>query len=83
MRSDARTGARRAGPASIQDPGRGPQMDGWIGRRCEAAGGGRPLPPLLCIKGPGNARGGVGEVKRENLINVIGASPRRVEIKLN
>lgn len=62
-------------------------MDGWVDRRREAVEGSRhlggPLPPPLCINGPGNARGGVGEVKRENLINVIGASPRRVEIKLN
>lgn len=38
----------------------------------------------LCIYKPGGRKGGVQKVKRENLINVIGASPRRrAEIKLN
>lgn len=49
-------------------------------RRWEAAEGGEP-----CMKSLGKERSGVGEFKRENLNNVIGASPQRggVEIKLN
>lgn len=46
--------------------------------------GTQPSQVLLCIYKPGGRKGGVQKVKRENLINVIGASPRRrAEIKLN
>lgn len=58
-------------------------VDGWMDGRWEAAEGSQSSQALLCIKSLGNTRGGVGEVKRENLINVIGASPQRGESKLN
>lgn len=46
--------------------------------------GTQPSQVSLCIYKPGGRKGCVRKVKRENLINVIGASlRRRAEIKLN
>lgn len=46
--------------------------------------GTQPSQVLLCIYKPGERKGSVHKVKRENLINVIGVSlRRRAEIKLN